>query len=208
MTPQKQREGRRLRPEFRRRSTRQRHDSPETTRRSPFTPRISRMLHTPASRQAENNERVTTYALNFEDAPGASITTPQKKTREGRTYARNFADAPRISITRRQKQREGGHLRPEFRRCFTRQRHDASKTTRGSPPMPRIWRTLHASAFRQVENNEQVTTYAVTFEDAARASVRTRRKQREAATCAQNFADAPRTSIMTRRKQREGRHLP
>ena len=112
MTPQKQREGRHLRPEFRRRSTRQRHDSPETTRGSPFTPRISRTLHTPASRQAENNERVTTYALNFEDAPGASITTPQKKQREGR------------------------HLRPEFCRCSTHQHHEAPKTTRGWPLTP------------------------------------------------------------------------
>ena len=114
MTPQKQREGRHLRPEFRRRSTRQRHDSPKTTRGSPFTPRISRTLHTPASRQAENNEKVTTYALNFEDAPGASITTPQKP-------------------------REGRHLRPEFRRRSTHeapQRHEAPKTTRGWPLTP------------------------------------------------------------------------
>ena len=111
MTPQKQREGRHLRPEFRRRSTRQRHDSPKTTRGSPFTPRISRTLHTPASRQAENNERVTTYARNFEDAPGASITTPQKP-------------------------REGRHLRPEFRRRSTHQRHEAPKTTRGWPLTP------------------------------------------------------------------------
>ena len=73
--------------------------------------------------------------------------------------------------------------------------------------MPRIWRTLHASAFRQVENNEQVTAYALTFEDAARASVERAENNERAATCAQNFADAPRTSIMTRQKQREGRHL-
>ena len=154
MTPQKQREGRHLRPEFRRRSTRQRHDSPKTTRGSPFTPRISRTLHTPASRQAENNERVSTYALNFEDAPGASITTPQKprgspltpgisqtlhasasrgaKNNERvATYARNFEDAPRASVTTRQKQREGRHLRPEFGRRSTRQRSDAPQTTRG-----------------------------------------------------------------------------
>ena len=111
MTPQKQREGRHLRPEFRRRSTRQRHDSPKTTTGSPFTPRISRTLHTPASRQAENNERVTTYALNFEDAPGASITTPQKP-------------------------REGRHLRPQFRRRSTHQRHEAPTTTRGWPLTP------------------------------------------------------------------------
>ena len=76
MTPQKQREGGHLRPEFRRRSTRQRHDSPKTTRGSPFTPRISRTLHTPASRQAENNERVTTFcyghARSFHARLGAS----------------------------------------------------------------------------------------------------------------------------------------
>ena len=204
MTPQKQREGRHLRPEFRRRSTRQRHDSPKTTRGSPFTPRISRTLHTPASRQAENNERVTTYDLNFEDAPGASITTRKNHERVA-TYARNFADAPRISVTRRQKQREGGHLRPEFRRRSTRQRHDASKTTRGSPPAPRIWKTLHASAFRRATNNERVTTYALNFEDAPRASIATRRKQREGRDFLPEFRSAPEHAQQKKKKKiREG----
>ena len=53
----KQREGCHLRPEFQGRSTRRRHNAPETTRGSPLTPRIFRMLHAPASRHAENNER-------------------------------------------------------------------------------------------------------------------------------------------------------
>ena len=124
MTPQKQREGRHLRP----------------------------------SRQAENNERVTTYALNFEDAPGASITTPQKP-REGRHC---------------------GHLCPEFRRRSTRQRHDASKTTRGSPPAPRIWKTLHASALhapasRRAEDNEKVATSSQNF--AALRSTRNKKRK-------------------------------
>ena len=71
----KQREGRHLQPEFRGRSTRQRHDARKTARRSPLTSRILRTLHAPASRRAENNEKVATYAQNFEDAPRASVTT-------------------------------------------------------------------------------------------------------------------------------------
>ena len=46
--------------------------------------------------------------------------------------------------------------------------------------------------------------YAQNCEDAPRASVTTRGKQREGA---QNFEDAPRASVTTRGKQREGRHL-
>ena len=157
-THRKLREGRHLRPEFRRRYTRQRHDTRKTTRGSPLTPRSSRTLHAPASRRASNNERVATYAQNFEDAPRASVTT-------------------------RGKQREGRHLRPEFRRRSTRQRHVAPETARGSPLTPRISRTLHAPASRHASNNERVATYA------------------------QNFKNAPRASVTTRRKQREGRHL-
>ena len=77
----------------------------------------------PGSRHAENNEKVDTYAQNFEDAPRASITT-------------------------RGQQREGLHLRPEFRGCSTRQRHHTRKTTRRSPLTPGISRTLHAPASR------------------------------------------------------------
>ena len=154
----KQQDGRHLRPEFRGRSTRQRHDTRKTTRRSTLTPRISRTLHAPASRRASDNERVATYAQNFEDAPRASVTT-------------------------RRKQREGRHLRPEFRGRSTRQRHDARKTTIGSPLTPRISRTLHAPASRRAGNSERVATYA------------------------QNFEDAPCASVTTRGKQREGRHL-
>ena len=227
----KQREGRHLRPEFRGRSTRQRHDAPEPARRSPLTSRISRTLHAPALQRTENNERVATYSQNFEDAPRAGVTT-------------------------RRKLREGRHLRPEFRGRSTRQRHDARKTTRGSPLTPRISKTLHAPASRRAENNERIATYAQNFEDAPRASVMTRRNQREGrhlrpefrgrstrqrsnapkttrgspltarisrtlhalasrragncekvATYAQNFEDAPRASVTTRGKQREGRHL-
>ena len=129
MTPQKQREGRHLRPEFRRRSTRQRHDSPKTTRGSPFT--------------------------------------------------QNFADAPHASVPTGRKQRKGHHVRPEFRGRSRRQHHDAAKTTRGSPLTPGISQTLHASASRGAKNNERVGTYALNFEDAPRASVTTRQKQRE-----------------------------
>ena len=71
----KQREGRHLRPEFRGCSTRRHHNALETARRSPLTSRTSRTLHAPASRRAENNDRVTTYAQNFDDAPRASVTT-------------------------------------------------------------------------------------------------------------------------------------
>ena len=58
---------------------RQRSDTPKTARCSSILPRISRTLHTPASRRTENNERnnerVATYAQNLEDAPCASVTT-------------------------------------------------------------------------------------------------------------------------------------
>ena len=148
-------------PEFRRRSTlaRQRHDARKTTRRSPFTPRISRTLHAPASRRAGTSEKVATYAQNIEDAPRTSAPTHRK-------------------------QRDGRHLQPEFRGGrSTRWRHDAPETARGSPLTPRISRTLHAPASRRAENNDRVTTYA------------------------QNFEDAPRASVTTRRKQRDGRHL-
>ena len=140
-THRKLREGRHLRPEFRGRSTRQRHDTRKTTRGSPLTPRISRTLHAPASRHAENNDRVATYAQNFEDAPRASVTT-HRKLQEGRL------------------------LRPEFRGRSTRQRHDTPQTTRGSPLTPSISRTLHAPASPHAENNQMVATYVQNFEDA------------------------------------------
>ena len=149
-----QREGCHLRPEYKRRSTRQRSNAPKTTRRSPLTARISRTLHAPASRRAGRSERVATCVQNFEDAPRTSVTTHGK-------------------------QREGRHLRPEFRGRSTRHRHDAPETERGSPLTPRISRTPHAPASRRAENNETVATYAQNFEDAPRASVTTRRKQRE-----------------------------
>ena len=151
---EKKREGRHLRPKCRGRSTHKRLDVPEIARGSPLTPRISRTRHEPASRHADNNERVATYAQNFEDAP-------------------------RASVTMRRKQREGRHLRPEFRGRSTRQRHDAPESARGSPFTPRISRTLHAPASRRAENNEMVATYAQNFEDAPRTSVTTRGKQRE-----------------------------
>ena len=196
----KQPKGRHLRPEFRGRSTRQRHDAPETARRSTLTPRISRTLHAPASQRTENNERVATYAQNFEDAPRASDAT-------------------------RRKQPEGRHLRPEFRGRSTRQRHDTRKTTIGSPLTPRISRTLHAPASRRTGNCEKVDTYAQNFEDAPRASVTTRRKHREGrhkrpesrGRSTRQRHDArkttkgppltPRISRTFHRKQREGRHL-
>ena len=74
-TRRKQREGRHLRPEFRGRSTRRRHDAWKTARGLPLTSRISRTLHAPASRRVENSERVATSVQNFEDAPRASVTT-------------------------------------------------------------------------------------------------------------------------------------
>ena len=111
------------------------------------------MLHASESRGAKNNEMVATYALNFEDAPRASVT--------------------------------------------------ASKTTRGSPPAPRIWKMLHASAFRRAANNERVTTYALNFEDAPRASIATRRKQREGRDFLPKFRSAPGTRSK-KKKPREG----
>ena len=175
-TRRKQREGRHLRPEFRGRSTRQRHDARKTPRGSPLAPRISRTLHAPASRRAENNERVAIYAQNFEDAPPAGVTT-------------------------RRKLREGRHLRPEFRGRSTRQRHDTPETARGAPLTPRISRTLCTPASQCAENNERVTTYVQNFGDAPRASVTTRGNSERVATYALNFEDAPRASVTTRRKQ-------
>ena len=178
----KQREGRHLRPEFRGRSTRQRHEAPEPARRLPLTSRISRTLHAPALQRTENNERVATYKQNFKDAPRAGVTT-RRKQREGRHLRLEFEDAPRASVTTRGKQRDGCHLRPEFRGRSTRQRHDAPEATRGLPLTSRISRTLRAPALQRTENNERVATYK------------------------QNFKDAPRAGVTTRRKQREGRHL-
>ena len=147
-------EGRHLPPDFRGRSTRQRHDARKTTRGSPLTSRISRTLHALASQRAGSSERVATYVQNFEDAPRASVTT-------------------------RGKQREGRHLQPEFQGRSTQWRHDAPEAARGSPLASRISRTLHAPASRRAENNERVATYAQNLEDAPRASVTTRRKLRE-----------------------------
>ena len=158
------------------------------------------MLHAPALQPTQNNEKVATYAQNFEDAPYASVTT-RRKQREGRHCSRD--------------------LRPEFRRCSTRQRHDAPETARRSPLTSRISRTLHAPAPRHAENNETVATYAQNFKDAPRASIISRTldapaprhaKNNEKVTTvvaiyAQNFEDAPRASVTTRWKQREGRHL-
>ena len=148
------REGPHLGSEFRGRSTCQRHDAPETARGLPLTPRISRTLHAPALQGTENNERVATYSQNFEDAPRAGVTT-------------------------RRKQREGRHLQPKFRGRSTRQHHDARKTTRGSPLAARISRTLLAPASRRAGSSERAAAYAQNFEDAPRASVTTRAKQRE-----------------------------
>ena len=74
-THRKQRKAHHLQLEFRGRSTRQRHDAPETARESPLTSRVSRTVHAPASRRAEYNERVATYVQHFDDAPCASVTT-------------------------------------------------------------------------------------------------------------------------------------
>ena len=126
----------------------------KTTRGSPLTPGISKTLHASASQLAKNKERVAIYTQNFADAPHASVPTGRK-------------------------QRKGHHLRLEFRGRSRRQHHDAAKTTRGSPLTPGISKTLHASASRGAKNNERVATYAVNLENAPRASVTTRQKQRE-----------------------------
>ena len=209
-THRKQRDGRHLQPDFRGRSTRQRHDARKTTRRSPLAPRISMTLHAPASPRAGNTERVATYVQNFEDAPRASVTT-RRKQRDGRhlrpefrgrsTRQRHHAPetARRSPLTSRisrtlhapaspcagntERVATYCHLRPEYRGRSTRQRHDARKTTRGSPLTPRISMTLHAPASPRAGNTEMVATYV------------------------QNFEDAPRASVTMRRKQRDGRHL-
>ena len=165
-------------------------------------PRISRMLHAPASRRAGKSETVATYVQNFEDASCASVTT-HRKQREGRHMsplaakisrmlhapasrrAENnervaaYAHASCASVTTCRKQREGRHLRPEFQGRFMRQRHNAPETVRRSPLAAKIARMLHAPVSRCAENNERVATYGQNFEDAPSASVNTRRKQRE-----------------------------
>ena len=181
-THRKQREGRHLQPKFQAGSTRWRHDAPEAARGSPLTPRISRTLHAPASRRAENNERVATCAQNFEDAPRASVTT-------------------------RRNQREGCHLCPEYRGHSTRQRSNAPKTTRRSPLTAKISRTLHALASRRAASSERVATCVQNFEDAPRASVATRGKQREGRHLRPEFRGRSTRQRTTRGKQREGRHL-
>ena len=163
----RQREGRHLRSEFRGRSTLQRHDAPKTTRGSPLESSLSRMLPAPASRRAENNERVAAYARFMRqrhDAPETARRSPLTPTisrmlhapasqRAGNsekvaTCGQNCEDAPCASFTMRGKQRECRHLRPELRGRSMRQCHDAPK------------------------NNERV---AQSFEDTLHASVKTRR---------------------------------
>ena len=67
--------------------------------------------------------------------------------------------------------------------------------------MKRIPRTLHAPALQRTENNKRVAAYVQNFEDAPRASVTTRGKQRERHNLRPEFRGC------SRRKQREGRHL-
>ena len=154
-TRRKQREGRHcsrdLRPEFRRCSTRQRHDAPETARghlRPEFRGRSTRQRTTRGKQRDGRHLR------------------PEFQGRS--TRKRHFEDARRASATTREKQREGRHcsrdLRPEFRGRSTRQRHDALETARRSPLAPRISRTLHTPASRCA--NDRVATYAQNLEDA------------------------------------------
>ena len=70
----------------------------ENNERPPLTPRISRTLHAPASRRAESSGRVATCVQNFEDAPHASVVAENNERVV--TYAQNFKDAPRASVTR------------------------------------------------------------------------------------------------------------
>ena len=126
---------------FRGRSTCQRHGTLKKPTGSQDIATISRTLHAPASRRAENNKSVAPYAQNLKDTPHASVTTRQKHPETARrlpltsrisktlhasasrraendevvaTCAQNFEDAPHASVTTRRKQREGRHLRPEF----------------------------------------------------------------------------------------------
>ena len=106
-TRRKQRGGRHLRPEFRGRSTRQRHDARKTMRGSPLTPRILWTLHAPASRRAQNNERVATYVQNFEDALRASVMTRRPTDRP--------TDRPTVSLLNKRKATDGPTDRPTVR---------------------------------------------------------------------------------------------
>ena len=156
-TRREQREGPHLGSEFRGRSTCQRHDTPRPTRDT--------------------------------------------------TYCHNFEDAPRTSVTTRRKQREGLHLRREFQGRSMRQRHDVPETARGSPLTPRIWRTLHAPMSRCAENYERVKLTPRMSRMLHMPASRRAENNERVATNVLNFEDAPRASVTTRGKQREGRHL-
>ena len=67
--------------------------------------------------------------------------------------------------------------------------------------------TLDSPALPRAENSERVVESEQNWKDAARASVATRRKQREGVHSKQNSQDAPRASAATRQKQREGRRF-
>ena len=115
-TRRKQREGRHLRPEFRGRSRRQRHDARKTMRGSRLTSRILWTLRAPASRRAQNNERVATYVQNFEDAPRTSVTT------------RRPTDRPSVSLLNKRKG-ERPTDRPTVSPATPRKKHGAHTST-------------------------------------------------------------------------------
>ena len=100
-TRRKQREGRHLRPEFRGRFTRQRSNTLKTERHSSILPRISRMLHAPASRRAENTERVVTHVQSFRDALLASVTTRRKQQESRRSRPEFRGRSTRAAPTKR-----------------------------------------------------------------------------------------------------------
>ena len=142
----------------------------------------------------------------------------RREHREGPHFAQNFKDATRASVTTRGKPREGRRSCPEFRGCFTRQRHGAPERARRSPLTSRISRTLHAPASRRTGNSEKVATCRHLRPKFRGCSMRQRHDARKTtrgspltptlhapasrragnsekvATCGQNFEDAPRIS--------------
>ena len=126
----KQREGRYLRPEFRGRSTRQRHDVRKTKRGSPLTPRISRTRHATASRSAENSKRFATYAQNFKDNPRAS-----GKQREGRYLSPESPLGEGIASEQNENERNYTPIPPAPLHRNLESKKSARKHTGGNVPL-------------------------------------------------------------------------
>ena len=121
------REGRHLCREFGERSTCQCYNKPRKSRGSSYapriskTPRMSRMLHAPASRQAGTTERVVICAENLENAPRGSVTT-NPENQEGRHVRREWRTLHVPALQQTQNTERVGIRADKFRGRSARQR--------------------------------------------------------------------------------------